>query len=165
MIFGVLYVDTSRKFRKNPIFWAKSISTIFENFERISTEVGSPPPPSKIGLVLMLNRKGTDLIVQIRDARNTFLFAFQFPKFSQGDHLHDFSLRGVRLQIFRARSGRKLRLRRRFKSFFNFSERLFLQNGIKSKNIGTWSQTNFPESVFREWLWKVFRIDCFIKLQ
>ena len=47
MIFGVLYVDTSRKFRKNPIFWAKSISTIFENFERISTEVGSPPPPQK----------------------------------------------------------------------------------------------------------------------
>ena len=25
MIFGVLYVDTSRKFRKNPRFWAKSI--------------------------------------------------------------------------------------------------------------------------------------------
>ena len=43
MIFGVLCVDISRKFRKNPRFRAKSIVTIFEDFESISTEVGSPP--------------------------------------------------------------------------------------------------------------------------
>ena len=37
-------------FEKNPRFWAKSFSTIFENFESISTEVGSPPP--QIGLLV-----------------------------------------------------------------------------------------------------------------
>ena len=43
MIFGVLYVDTSRKFRKIPDFGQKVFLQIFENFESISTEVGSPP--------------------------------------------------------------------------------------------------------------------------
>ena len=40
----MLLVDTPQKFRKNPRFWEKSISTKFEKFESISTEVGSPPP-------------------------------------------------------------------------------------------------------------------------
>ena len=45
MIFGVICVEVSRKFSKNPHFWQKSISTNFEIFESISTEVPSSPSP------------------------------------------------------------------------------------------------------------------------
>ena len=48
MIFGVICVEVSRKFSKNPHFWQKSISTQDENFESISTEV---PSSSKIALI------------------------------------------------------------------------------------------------------------------
>ena len=40
----MIWVEVSRKFSKNPHFWQKSISTNFEIFESISTEVGSPLP-------------------------------------------------------------------------------------------------------------------------
>ena len=43
VIFGVICVEVSRKFSKNPHFLQKSISTNFKIFESISTEVGSPP--------------------------------------------------------------------------------------------------------------------------
>ena len=39
----MLCVDTSRKFPKNPLFWAKSISPQGRNFESISQHVGSSP--------------------------------------------------------------------------------------------------------------------------
>ena len=47
MIFGGICVEVSRKFSKNPHFWQKGIATEDENFESISTEVPSSPPPLK----------------------------------------------------------------------------------------------------------------------
>ena len=44
MIFGVLYVDTSRKFRKNPRFWEKSISINFRKFRKYFYRGGVTPP-------------------------------------------------------------------------------------------------------------------------
>ena len=50
MIFGVICVEVSRKFSKNPHFWQKVHLHSEANFESSSTEVPSPPPP-KIALV------------------------------------------------------------------------------------------------------------------
>ena len=50
MIYGVLYVDTSQKFQKNPRFWEKSISTNFRKFRKYFYR-GGVTSPQKISLV------------------------------------------------------------------------------------------------------------------
>ena len=47
MIFGVICVEVSRKFSKNPHFWQKSSSTNFENFRKFIYRDGVTPPPKK----------------------------------------------------------------------------------------------------------------------
>ena len=51
MILGVLYVDKSRKFRKNPRFWEKNISTIFEKFRKYFYRSGVTSRPPQIPLI------------------------------------------------------------------------------------------------------------------
>ena len=55
MDFGVICVEVSQNFSKNPHFRQKSISTQDENFESVSTEVPSSPP-TKISLIRLLPR-------------------------------------------------------------------------------------------------------------
>ena len=45
MIFGVICVEVSRKFSKNPHFWQKSISTLGRNFEKYFYRGALTPPP------------------------------------------------------------------------------------------------------------------------
>merc|ERR1711873_327671 len=64
--FWVICVEVSRKFSKNPHFWQKSISTNFEIFESISTEVGSPPQIALMNIVTWYNYRYEPLYTFVR---------------------------------------------------------------------------------------------------
>ena len=52
--------------------------------------------------------------------------------------MHDFGLRGVRLQDFRREAPENGAEGAVLENFFDFSEKLSLKNAIKIKNLGVW---------------------------
>ena len=79
----MLYVDTSRKLRKNPWFWEKSISTRGRKFRKYFYRGGVTPPPKNISgpyplvdlkpnNILCLNiLNGTDEVICISASRTS----------------------------------------------------------------------------------------------
>ena len=59
VIFGVLFVDTSRKFRKNTHFWEKNTSTNFQNFQIHLPKCRGPPKNSPVKLYRIPTKETT----------------------------------------------------------------------------------------------------------
>ena len=76
MIFGVLSVDTSRKFRKIHIL-GKNTSTNFQKFWDTSTKVPTAPPPPKYQSILGGGDPSTGVHLQTRGEKvGVFLHVF-----------------------------------------------------------------------------------------